>query len=53
VELTGRMDVGIDLSNCQTDTPIKLPGGVVLGKRDPLVYVALAIGVVAIVSRFI
>ena len=53
VELTGRMDVGIDLSNCQTDTPIKLPGGQVLGKRDPLVYAAIALGVVAIVSRFI
>jgi hypothetical protein len=53
IELTGRMDVGIDLSNCQTDTPIKMPGGLVLGKRDPLVYVAIAIGVAAIVSRFI
>lgn len=53
VELTGRMDVGIDLSNCQTDTPIKLPGGLVLGKRDPLVYVGIALGVAAIVARFV
>lgn len=53
VELTGRMDVGIDLSNCQTDTPIKLPGGMVLGKRDPLVYAALALAAAALVARFV
>lgn len=53
VELTGRMDVGIDLSNCQTSAPIKLPGGMVIGKRDPLVYVAIAIGVAAVVLRFV
>lgn len=48
LELTGRMDVGIDLSNCQTDNPIKLPGGVILGKRDPLVWVALGVSIVAV-----
>lgn len=53
IELTGRMDVGIDLSNCQTDTPIKLPGGVVLGKRDPLVYAALALAAAAVALRFV
>ena len=53
IELSGRMDVGIDLSNCQTSTPIKLPGGMVLGKRDPLVYVACLLGAVAVVLRFI
>jgi hypothetical protein len=53
VELTGRMDVGIDLSNCQTDTPIKLPGGLVLGKRDPLVYVAIGLGVAAVLLQIV
>jgi hypothetical protein len=53
IELTGRMDVGIDLSNCQTTAPIKLPGGIVLGKRDPLVYVAIVLSVLSIgVSLF-
>jgi hypothetical protein len=53
IDLSGRMDVGIDLSNCQTGTPIKLPGGAVLGARDPLVYAAIALGVAAIILRFI
>jgi hypothetical protein len=53
IELTGRMDVGIDLSNCQTDTPIKLPGGLVLGKRDPLVYVAIGLGVAAVLLQIV
>jgi hypothetical protein len=51
LELTGKMDVGIDLSNCDARIPIKLPGGAVLGKRDPLVYVAIVLAAAALISH--
>lgn len=53
IDLTGHMDVGIDLSNCKTDTPIKLPGGLVLGKRDPMVYVAIVLAAASLVVGLI
>lgn len=53
LELTGKMDIGIDLSNLDCETPIKLPNGKVLGKTDPLVYVALAASVLSIILHFI
>lgn len=53
VVLEGKMDTGIDLSNLDCKEPIKLPNGKVLGKPEPLLYVALGASMAALLLHFI